>query len=209
MTREEKKLSRWEKFLEPLTGAAQRALTGQDTSEEIHTTAKSGDQRQFEKFIEPLTGPARAAIVYEANRGAEPPAEKSELIYFLVENFDGELGTVRAFKTPEALAQRMGELFGQDAQLIPGRGTILKFTRGPQPALLLQDGKTAVSIPIVPGMPVRKFDADLLGPDVEIQEDWYVGTDALTKSTVQERAKAAKPTEDDDDDFDEDDEFVD
>lgn len=107
--------------------------------------------------------------------------------YMMVESRDGDLAVLRAFRTPEAMARRLGDLEGTDTVCWTFYGLALPFTRGPARYLFLPGGASAMQVPAYPGGPSKLVDGDLLD-GLEIQTDGFIGLACLMETTVETQA---------------------
>jgi hypothetical protein len=114
-----------------------------------------------------------------AGKGAakEWPDEMSGPMYCAVKSPDGEFPTAHVFQRPESLARFVSALDGQDVCVWIFYGLPVPVTKGPNRALILPDD---TYLPL--DETVQRFEAD---PDtLEIQEDGFLGPEALSISTT-------------------------
>jgi hypothetical protein len=108
---------------------------------------------------------------------ASPRAPAVVPQFCLVECPDGEWPVVKTFPTADALAQRVGELHGQDCVVWAFYGIPLRLTRGPRRHLLLPDG---TALPATWGGAGRVSADQFTSADV--QDDGFVGPPELSAS---------------------------
>jgi hypothetical protein len=169
----------------------------------------------YQKFCSQFLTQNERNILDSLAQPQDTPAEcdvKPDTVrYCLVECPDGEWPVVRGFRTPEALARRIGEVEGKDMVLWAFYGVPLQITCGPQRYLVLPDSETALQVPLYSGGPCARVELTLLG-ELELQKDGFVGHRALIDPSVaqkerQEMAELPDDPDDDDDDDDDDEEL--
>lgn len=164
---------------------------------------------EFQRFRSSLSTSAREAL--DRLAGAPPSeAEPSVTVqpsYCLVESPDGGWATMRLFRTPEALAQRVGQLEGSDTVVWAVYGVPIPITTGMQRYLHLPDGQTSIMVPPYDGGPCRQVRTDLV-EGLQIQFDGYVGPRELSETpSIPERdlvraGKASRRSNNDNDNDD-------
>lgn len=117
-------------------------------------------------------GAASVAATYAAGSAPPDPLPDLPCRYGLVEAPDGEMPSLRLFRTPEALAARVAELDGRDVAVWAFFGVPVPLTVGPARHLLLPDGRAA-RVPAFPGDPPAVVDS--APPGAALQEDGFLG----------------------------------
>lgn len=172
----EKALDPTEVFLSRLTPAARAAVRA--TAEPGKPSAVVADEDDFEEFSQQLTPATREVIEGTAAliSNDEDIAENVPR-FCLVESENGEWPRLRICNNAEALVKQMAAVEGKDMTVFPFYGIPLRFSKGPQRYLILPDGETALSIPVVEGAKIQRVEAELLG--LEVEPNNFVGPPEL------------------------------
>lgn len=119
--------------------------------------------------------------------------------YCMVIAPDGELPSAVLYKTVEGLVRKIGELDGQDVAVWAFYGILLPITKGPQRYVLVQDGQSAVQVPMHPKAKIVRQALDLID-GLAVEEDGYLGDRVLMKpiESQQETADVTQPPPEDD-----------
>lgn len=208
---DEKKTTAWAAMLSQLSPKAKRALRRDDPSllPETQPPPASDEQEEYRLYRSQLSPKAQNAVdelqAPDGDNGEVLP-DKEQARYVLVEQADGEIPQIRLFRSAITLAQRIGQLEGTDMFAVPLLGIPLQFTHGPQRHLLLPDGISALTVPVVKTMEVKVVTAEDALQVSDLQEDFYIGPAVLMEQMAKtpSRSKASKDARNDEDDDDED-----
>ena len=195
----DKSAQAWQSFLGMLTPSAKCEVQRLEPKSPLSPAPPVSDftdeeTDQYHAFRKTLTGLATGQLddiagPDEADEAVEPNEKLAR--YCLIECPDGDWSMVRMFKTPDGLARRIGQLEGEDMVVWAMFGIPLRITKGPQRYLLLPDGMTALTIPVVVGGPVKEVEADLLD-QLELQDDGYLGPPELAQAhTIAQEQKSS------------------
>ena len=216
----DKSVQAWQQFLSMLTPSTKRAVQEfkprTPLAPEQPVIIPDEETDSYRAFRSTLSAFASGQLDELTTAPAQEEAvELNEKLarYCLIECPDGDWSMIRMFKSPEGLARRIGQLEGEDTVVWAVFGIPLRITKGPQRYLLLPDGQTALTVPVIEGGPVKQVDADLLD-SLELQDDGYIGPPELAhahaitrqkKSSPPALAKGKKKAKDDDDNEEDDD----
>lgn len=208
----EKQAQAWAMWTEKLTSEARAALTyTEETALPTESSQAEADEDKdaYFRFRMRLSPDAREALDGNVDTTQTPDEDVDASVarYAIVESPDGEWAMARLYKTPEALAKRVGQLDGSDTVVWCFFGLPIQLTRGPQRYLILPGGNQAIAVPLVPGAPCKLVPADLL-ESLEIQEDGYLGPKELANTKLvldklEPTPLAGKKGDDEDDEDDE------
>lgn len=178
----------WANWLGQLTGSALRGLTQGATP----LLRSAGDESvevptEYREWAEGLPTSSREVVLDDSSDRESISVATDLAAFILIEAFDGEWPTVRCFRTPDGLVQRMSELEGQDVCTVPIMGIPLPFTRGPVRYLLLPD-QTALVVPLRGSPPAygQRVAASLV-EDMLPQDDYFLGPSHLTQPAEEDR----------------------
>ena len=215
MSKEQKQAEIWKTWTGALSEAARKALQHKEPPALPVETSPTKDDEEtdaYHKFRMSLSLEAREWLDNNVDTTLKPDEEIDTSVarFGIVEGPDGDWPMMRLYKTPEALARRVGQLEGEDMVLWCFFGLPIQITRGPQRFLLLPGGTQAVTIPLIEGGPCKVVPADLLD-GVEIQDDGFIGPPELANTKLvmaklepAKKKKASSSADDDEDDDEED-----
>lgn len=195
----DKSAQAWQQFLGMLTPTTRSAVQELEPRSPLMpetpvsvTDEETDNYRAFRNTLSAhASGQLEEMAVVPADEEVIEPDEKL-VRYCLVECPDGDWSMVRMFKQPEGLARRIGQLEGEDMVVWAMYGIPLRITKGPQRYLMLPDGQTALTIPVIEGGPVKQVDADLLD-SLELQDDGYIGPPELAHAHAITQQKKSSP----------------
>ena len=204
MTPEERAIDTFNKFANALLSPA----TIEAIANRKPNTFKSSEEAAFAEFRDKLT-PDTVHQLDSIINNEEIPTGVPELArYMLVEVPDGEYPLVRMFRNDSdgitSLANRISELNGKDVAVRIFFGQHLPLTVGPQRYLAMPDNRTAITIPVVPGLKIEHVTVDQT-EDLETEPDGFLGSPALIQTyeivtpTHVRVVETVYPTVDDDD----------
>lgn len=200
-TPKDKNAAAWQQFMSMLTPRCKTEVQNTECTSVLSTntpddTIEDEETAQYMAFRATLSAAAAEQLDALFGDSEDDSVEVNDKLarYCLIECPDGGWSTVRMFKNKEDLARRLGRLEGEDMVVWAMFGVPLRLTKGPQRYLLLPDGMTALTIPIIEGGPVKTIEADLLD-QIELQDDGYVGPPELAQAhTVADEDKKHKTT---------------
>lgn len=143
----------------------------------------------YKRFIATLPASVAQSMNTTARSAepAEPPVDPRTAKYSMIECHDGDWPVVKTFKSPEALARRIGALHGSDTTVIPFFGIALRVTEGPQRYLYLPGDKRVIQIPMYAGGPAKTHNVDMLG-ELTVQKDGFLGPPELAMGHITDEA---------------------